>query len=166
MTPALVRANKTSQIDDALALLDLKLTGDEPASLKRPYTHRYDFQGISDEAELWKIREQIPGYEVGERRRDNPHPSEGAHHPPRRCRGAKSRTCRVLLLRLLVNVSKRLVLGYVAVFLFRSSANSRAASSCRRTWAGAGVSEATRGDEVGSTLRVTTHGAGRSASRA
>jgi len=58
VTAPLVGANKTSQIDDAVALLDLKLTGDELASLKRPYTRRYDFQGISDEADLRKVREQ------------------------------------------------------------------------------------------------------------
>jgi len=27
-----------------------------------PYTPRYDWQGVSDEAELQKIRDQIPAY--------------------------------------------------------------------------------------------------------
>jgi aryl-alcohol dehydrogenase-like predicted oxidoreductase len=62
VTAPLVGANKTSQIDDAVASLDLELTPDELAQLEQPYTPRHDFQGISDEAEMQKIREQIPGY--------------------------------------------------------------------------------------------------------
>ncbi len=58
----LVGANKASQIDDAVASLDLELTADELAGLEAPYTPRYDFQGISDEAEMQRIREQIPGF--------------------------------------------------------------------------------------------------------
>ena len=57
----LVGASSTAQIDDAVASLDLELTGDELAELERPYTPRYDFQGVSDEAELARIRAQIPG---------------------------------------------------------------------------------------------------------
>ena len=57
----LVGAGSTAQIDDAVASLDLELTGDELAALERPYTPRYDFQGVSDEAELDRIRAQIPG---------------------------------------------------------------------------------------------------------
>ena len=57
-----VGANTTAQIDDAVASLDIELTADELAALERPYTPRYDFQFVSDEAELKKIREQIPGY--------------------------------------------------------------------------------------------------------
>ena len=52
MTAPLVGANTTSQIDDAVASLDLELTADEVAQLERPYTPRHDFPGISDEAEL------------------------------------------------------------------------------------------------------------------
>jgi aryl-alcohol dehydrogenase-like predicted oxidoreductase len=62
VTAPLVGANTTTQIDDAVASLDIELTGEELADLERPYTPRYDFQGISDEAELQKIRDQIPGY--------------------------------------------------------------------------------------------------------
>jgi aryl-alcohol dehydrogenase-like predicted oxidoreductase len=62
VTAPLVGANKTSQIDDAVASLEIELTPDELAQLERPYTPRYDFQGISDEAETQKIRDQIPGY--------------------------------------------------------------------------------------------------------
>lgn len=49
-------------IDDAVASLDLDLTPEEVAQLERPYTPRYDLQRISDEAELQRIRDQIPGY--------------------------------------------------------------------------------------------------------
>lgn len=62
VTAPLVGANKTSQIDDAVASLDLELTADELASLERPYTPRHDFQGVSDEAEMKKIRDLHPGY--------------------------------------------------------------------------------------------------------
>ena len=62
VTAPLVGANTTSQIDDAVASLEIELTAEEIAALERPYTPRYDFQGISDEAEMQKIRDQIPGY--------------------------------------------------------------------------------------------------------
>ena len=62
VTAPLVGANTTAQIDDAVASLAIELTAGELAALERPYTPRYDFQGISDEAELQKIRDQIPGY--------------------------------------------------------------------------------------------------------
>jgi hypothetical protein len=58
----LVGANTTRQIDDAVASLEIQLTDDEIACLERPYTPRHDFQGISDEAEMQKIRERVPGY--------------------------------------------------------------------------------------------------------
>jgi aryl-alcohol dehydrogenase-like predicted oxidoreductase len=62
VTAPLVGANTATQIDDAVASLDIKLTREENAALERPYTPRHDWQGISDEAELQKIRDQIPGY--------------------------------------------------------------------------------------------------------
>jgi 1-deoxyxylulose-5-phosphate synthase len=62
VTAPLVGANTTAQIDDAVASLMIKLTAEEIAALERPYTPRYDFQGISDEAEMQKIRDEIPGY--------------------------------------------------------------------------------------------------------
>jgi 1-deoxyxylulose-5-phosphate synthase len=62
VTAPLVGANTTAQIDDAVASLDIVLTAEEIAALERPYTPRRDFQGISDEAEMQKIRDQIPGY--------------------------------------------------------------------------------------------------------
>ena len=57
----LVGASSRAQIDDAVASLDLELTTDELAELERPYTPRYDFQGVSDDAEIDRIRAQIPG---------------------------------------------------------------------------------------------------------
>jgi aryl-alcohol dehydrogenase-like predicted oxidoreductase len=62
VTAPLVGASTTSQIDDAVASLDIELTADELAALERPYTPRHDFQAISDEAELQQIRDQIPGW--------------------------------------------------------------------------------------------------------
>jgi aryl-alcohol dehydrogenase-like predicted oxidoreductase len=62
VTAPLVGANTTSQIDNAVASLEIELAAEELAALERPYTPRYDFQGISDEAEMQKIRDQIPGY--------------------------------------------------------------------------------------------------------
>jgi 1-deoxyxylulose-5-phosphate synthase len=62
VTAPLVGANTTAQIDDAVASLEIELTDQELAALERPYTPRYDFQGISDEAEMQKIRDRIPGY--------------------------------------------------------------------------------------------------------
>jgi 1-deoxyxylulose-5-phosphate synthase len=55
----LVGASKTSHIDDAIASLEIELTGDEIAQLERPYTPRYDFQGISDDAELARISARV-----------------------------------------------------------------------------------------------------------
>ncbi len=57
----IVGARTTSHIDDAVASLDLELDAEELDRLERPYTPRYDLQGISDEAELQRIREQVPG---------------------------------------------------------------------------------------------------------
>ncbi|TQS41359.1 aldo/keto reductase [Cryptosporangium phraense] len=62
VTAPLVGANSMAQIDDAVASLEIELTTSELEQLQRPYTPRYDWQGISDEAELQKLREQIPGY--------------------------------------------------------------------------------------------------------
>ena len=62
VTAPLVGANTSAQIDDAVASLDIELAAEEIAALERPYTPRYDWQGVSDEAELQKIRDQIPGY--------------------------------------------------------------------------------------------------------
>jgi len=56
----LVGASKASQIDDAVASLDVTLSEDEIRALEAPYTPRYDFQGISNDAELQQIMSRIP----------------------------------------------------------------------------------------------------------
>ncbi|WP_052847678.1 aldo/keto reductase [Streptomyces avicenniae] len=58
----LVGASTTGQIDDAVASLDIDLTAEEIARLQRPYTPRSDFQGVSDDAELERIKAQLPGF--------------------------------------------------------------------------------------------------------
>lgn len=61
VTAPLVGANSTAQIDEAVASLDVELTDDEVRSLLAPYTPRYDFQGVSDEATMETIRARVPG---------------------------------------------------------------------------------------------------------
>ena len=58
----LVGASSTSQIDDAVASLDIDLTDQEAVGLEAHYTPRYDFQGISDDAELERIMARLPGF--------------------------------------------------------------------------------------------------------
>jgi aryl-alcohol dehydrogenase-like predicted oxidoreductase len=55
----LVGASKPSHLDDAVASLEIELTDEEVATLEAPYTPRYDFQGISDDAELARISARI-----------------------------------------------------------------------------------------------------------
>jgi 1-deoxyxylulose-5-phosphate synthase len=55
----LVGATRTSHIDDAVASLELELTDEEVAQLEAPYTPRYDFQGVSDDAELLRISARL-----------------------------------------------------------------------------------------------------------
>jgi aryl-alcohol dehydrogenase-like predicted oxidoreductase len=55
----LVGALQPSHLDDAVASLDIELTGDEVARLEDPYTPRHDFQGISDDARLARISARI-----------------------------------------------------------------------------------------------------------
>ena len=61
VTAPLVGAGSIQQIDDAIASLDVELTEDEVTALIAPYTPRYDFQGISDEATMNAIRARVPG---------------------------------------------------------------------------------------------------------
>jgi aryl-alcohol dehydrogenase-like predicted oxidoreductase len=61
VTAPLVGAGSVRQIDEAVASLDLELSADETRSLEAPYTPRYDWQGVSDEAGLDAIRARIPG---------------------------------------------------------------------------------------------------------
>jgi aryl-alcohol dehydrogenase-like predicted oxidoreductase len=60
VTAPLVGASNTSQIDDAVASLSVNLTQQEIRRLEVPYTPRYDFQGISNDAELQQITARIP----------------------------------------------------------------------------------------------------------
>jgi aryl-alcohol dehydrogenase-like predicted oxidoreductase len=55
----LIGATKTSHLDDAVASLEVTLTDDEIATLERPYTSRYDFQGVSDDAELARVSAKL-----------------------------------------------------------------------------------------------------------
>jgi aryl-alcohol dehydrogenase-like predicted oxidoreductase len=55
----LVGASKPSHLVDAVASLEIELTGDEVAALEAPYTPRHDFQGISDDAELARISARL-----------------------------------------------------------------------------------------------------------
>ena len=56
----LVGASMASQIDDAVASLEISLTEEEIRALEAPYTPRYDFQSISNDAELQQIMSRIP----------------------------------------------------------------------------------------------------------
>jgi len=56
----IVGASSIHQIDEAVASLDILLSEEEVRALERPYSPRYDFQGISDDAQLQAIRDRIP----------------------------------------------------------------------------------------------------------
>lgn len=62
VTAPLVGANTTQQIDDAVASLELTLTEEEVRALEAPYTPRYDFQGVADEARMKAIMARVPGF--------------------------------------------------------------------------------------------------------
>ncbi len=64
VTAPIVGANSIEQINDAVASLEIELTEEEIRSLQAPYTPRYDWQGISDEAELEAIRKRVPGMDL------------------------------------------------------------------------------------------------------
>jgi aryl-alcohol dehydrogenase-like predicted oxidoreductase len=55
----IVGATKQSHIDDAVASLDITLTDDEITALEAPYTPRYDFQGVSDDAALARMSARL-----------------------------------------------------------------------------------------------------------
>jgi hypothetical protein len=48
-------------MEEYIASVDVELTPDDVRELEAPYTRRYDWQGISDEAELEAIRRRVPG---------------------------------------------------------------------------------------------------------
>jgi aryl-alcohol dehydrogenase-like predicted oxidoreductase len=58
----LVGASSVAQIDEAVASLSIELTGDEKWLLEQHYTPRYDFQGISSDADAQRIMAQIPQF--------------------------------------------------------------------------------------------------------
>jgi aryl-alcohol dehydrogenase-like predicted oxidoreductase len=62
VTAPLVGASSIEQIDDAVASLDIALTQEEVQQLEAPYTPRYDFQGISDDAEIQAIMTKLPQF--------------------------------------------------------------------------------------------------------
>lgn len=62
VTAPLVGASSIEQINDAVASLDIELTTEEIQQLEAPYTPRYDFQGISDDAQLQAIMAKIPQF--------------------------------------------------------------------------------------------------------
>ncbi len=62
VTAPIVGASSTAQIDDAVASLSINLSDDEVRRLEAPYTPRHDFQGISDDRQMQRIMDQIPGY--------------------------------------------------------------------------------------------------------
>jgi aryl-alcohol dehydrogenase-like predicted oxidoreductase len=55
----IVGASQASHLADAIASLDLSLTAEEVAALEASYTPRYDFQGISEDAELARISARV-----------------------------------------------------------------------------------------------------------
>ncbi|MBF4463238.1 MULTISPECIES: aldo/keto reductase [unclassified Rathayibacter] len=64
VTAPLVGAGSTEQIDDAIASLDVQLTDGDVTALTAPYTPRYDWQGVSDEATMNAIRARVPGMKL------------------------------------------------------------------------------------------------------
>jgi aryl-alcohol dehydrogenase-like predicted oxidoreductase len=65
VTAPLVGASTTTQIDDAVASLEITLTADEIQRLEAPYTPRYDFQGISDDTVLREVIARVPQMSPG-----------------------------------------------------------------------------------------------------
>jgi aryl-alcohol dehydrogenase-like predicted oxidoreductase len=61
VTAPLVGAGSIRQIDEAVASLDVELTDSDLHALTAPYTPRYDWQGVSDEAAMTAIRARVPG---------------------------------------------------------------------------------------------------------
>lgn len=62
VTAPLVGAGMTQQIDDAVASLATGLSDEEIRALEAPYTPRYDFQGVSDDADLQAIMARLPQF--------------------------------------------------------------------------------------------------------
>ena len=62
VTAPLVGTSTTQQIEDAVAALTFQLSDEEIRALEAPYTPRYDFQGISDDADLRAIMARLPQF--------------------------------------------------------------------------------------------------------
>jgi aryl-alcohol dehydrogenase-like predicted oxidoreductase len=62
VTAPLLGASSVAQIDDAVASLAIILTDAEVRTLETPYTPRYDFQGVSDDADLQAIMARLPQF--------------------------------------------------------------------------------------------------------
>jgi 1-deoxyxylulose-5-phosphate synthase len=62
VTAPLVGASSIRQIDDAVASLDIELSDEEIHALEAPYTPRYDFQGMSDDADLHAVMARLPQF--------------------------------------------------------------------------------------------------------
>ncbi|GLE52498.1 aldo/keto reductase [Mycobacterium montefiorense] len=60
VTAPIVGASSVGQIDEAIASLDVDLTAAEMQMLQAPYTPRYDFQGMSDDAQLQAVIAHVP----------------------------------------------------------------------------------------------------------
>jgi aryl-alcohol dehydrogenase-like predicted oxidoreductase len=58
----IVGASSIAQIDDAVTALDIELHEAEIRALEAPYTPRYDFQGIADDAQLLEIMKRLPQF--------------------------------------------------------------------------------------------------------
>jgi 1-deoxyxylulose-5-phosphate synthase len=64
VTAPIVGASNTGHIDEAVASLEIDLTGDEILQLQGHYTPRYDFQGISADRDLQAIMARIPQFDT------------------------------------------------------------------------------------------------------
>jgi aryl-alcohol dehydrogenase-like predicted oxidoreductase len=62
VTAPLVGASTMQQIDDAVASLAIGLSDEEIRALEAPYTPRYDFQGVSDDADIQAIMARLPQF--------------------------------------------------------------------------------------------------------
>jgi len=62
VTAPIVGASSAPQIDDAVASLSIELSDEEISDIEAPYTPRYDFQGICDDAELQAIMARLPQF--------------------------------------------------------------------------------------------------------
>lgn len=60
----LLGASSITQIDEAVDSLAIELTAEEARALQAPYTPRYDFQGVSDDADLQAVMARLPQFDT------------------------------------------------------------------------------------------------------